>query len=562
MPCLRLVDMTVDAMSKLGVSSMSFGPASFRARRTGAALGVFLAVLLVASPVAADSSFPASAKVSPNTITTVFGTYKVYRLAEAVPGAIYSFYGSAQDASGNLWLAADSSFTGNLWRVTPDGAATVYDMRSDQVAIAPDGTVWYANEPGRQVGYLKSDGTTTEFPLPGFPDGMAFGPDGNLWVLEWSTHAIARVTPSGQVTEYPAPYAGLSPEPGVAMEDKIAAGAEGDLWFDAGVDRVSRISLTGEVTDFLLPTSGSVPTDIVLGTDGNMWFPEVSGNAIGRVTPTGEIKEFHLPEPALYPYRMKASPNGDLWFSYGNVGNSGLGIGRMTTSGDVELFPAPQEIRQIASLAGATDSSVWFVGSKGYLGQFTLRPAVDVPAQGLFDDLTGYDWAATAIQELGAQGIIKGVATRVFAPSAAVTRGQFAALLQRLFDLSMPANPARFSDVIATDWYYQAVEAVAPFLPGAEGGRFRPSDPVTREQVAAALVRLLSQQGLVDSSSCQVDAVLAPFGDASAIAPGLRTDVGTAIASHLMRGPPGGTFNPRGTLTRAEAAVALYRLEH
>src|ERR1051325_201739 len=43
------------------------------------------------------------------------------------------------------------------------------------------------------------------------------------------------------------------------------------------------------------PTYGCNPTAITTGPDGNLWFTEAAGNAIGRITPAGAIQEFSLP---------------------------------------------------------------------------------------------------------------------------------------------------------------------------------------------------------------------------------------------------------------------------
>jgi hypothetical protein len=43
--------------------------------------------------------------------------------------------------------------------------------------------------------------------------------------------------------------------------------------------------LPGHVTEFAVPTPGSVPMRIVTGPDGNLWFTEQGANQIGRITP-------------------------------------------------------------------------------------------------------------------------------------------------------------------------------------------------------------------------------------------------------------------------------------
>src|SRR6266550_7988578 len=83
------------------------------------------------------------------------------------------------------------------------------------------------------------------------------------------------------------------------------------------------------VTEFLIPTAGSVPMAITAGPDGNLWFTESSGNQIGRITPAGLITEFPLPNSGSDPRGITAGPDGALWFTeFG-----GNRIGRVTTAG-------------------------------------------------------------------------------------------------------------------------------------------------------------------------------------------------------------------------------------
>jgi virginiamycin B lyase len=66
----------------------------------------------------------------------------------------------------------------------------------------------------------------------------------------------------------------------------ITAGPDGNLWFteDAG-NNIGRITTTGEITEFPIPTPQSGPHGIAVGPDGNLWFTEQTGNKIGRINP-------------------------------------------------------------------------------------------------------------------------------------------------------------------------------------------------------------------------------------------------------------------------------------
>ncbi|MHB9144512.1 MAG: S-layer homology domain-containing protein [Symbiobacteriia bacterium] len=190
------------------------------------------------------------------------------------------------------------------------------------------------------------------------------------------------------------------------------------------------------------------------------------------------------------------------------------------------------------------------------------REPTDAPPAPGFTDLEGYDWARGSIQSLSASGIIKGVAPDRYGPADSVTRAQFAALMQRVFQLPSPAQVSLFSDVKADDWEYSAVQAVAPYMPGVSDSQFAPARSFDRANVAAVLVKILSAQGrLVLLDAADARTVLAKVPDAGSIAPELQPFVATAIQNKILLGLPDGRFDPTGILTRAQTAVLLHRVQ-
>src|SRR5690242_6672094 len=63
-------------------------------------------------------------------------------------------------------------------------------------------------------------------------------------------------------------------------------------------------------------TSGSYPSQITRGPDGNLWFTEPDNNALGRITPGGTVTEFRLPAPGRSPLAITSdTANGLLYFT-------------------------------------------------------------------------------------------------------------------------------------------------------------------------------------------------------------------------------------------------------
>jgi virginiamycin B lyase len=81
----------------------------------------------------------------------------------------------------------------------------------------------------------------------------------------------------GRVTEFPLPAQGVGPD--------IAPGPDGAMWFTVFTDnQIGRITGTGDVTLYPVPTALSQPYWLVEGPDHAIWFTELGGNRIGRAS--------------------------------------------------------------------------------------------------------------------------------------------------------------------------------------------------------------------------------------------------------------------------------------
>ena len=209
-----------------------------------------------------------------------------------------------------------------------------------------------------------------------------------------------------------------------------------------------------------------------------------------------------------------------------------------------------------ASLSGlAPGAHTLTVNAYGPGGHIDATTTVPFTVSG-FTDLSGYAWAAPDIRTLAVEGIVDGVSPTQYDPTAPVTREQFAALITRAFHLSSSSGTT-FSDVPVTSWAYQDIKEAGDLIPPISS-LFHPTDPVAREDVAAALGALLVQTGRMAAVSSPAS-VLNAFKDASAIPSNIRGDVAVSVKARIIEGLPGGYFDPQQSLTRAQAAVVLAR---
>jgi streptogramin lyase len=254
------------------------------------------------------------------------------------------------------------------------------------MAAGSDGNLWFTDSGHQKVGRITPAGAITEFDLPaaaGSPSGIAARPDG-VWTTtngggqgrpDW----IVRVGPDGSATMF---QAGSNPGQGFGTgPEGIAAGPDGNLWFtEFWTNRIGRMTPTGVLTEFPIPTPDSAPRGIAAGPDGNIWFVESSRqhNAIAKVTPAGVITEYPFGERPNdnYPSAIITGPDGNLWFVQSNLSAPQGEIVRSTVGGVMTTFPLPKGSRA-SRIAMGPDKNLWFTdGASNTIGRMSPAGAV------------------------------------------------------------------------------------------------------------------------------------------------------------------------------------------
>ena len=277
---------------------------------------------------------------------------------------------------GNLWFTTG----GSVGRITTPGVATLFAVPgagsyAGDIASGPDGNVWFT-ESGF-VGRITPGGTITQFPTstsnvvcaPGYVPKIASTPDGKIWLTSSVGDRIGWLNAStGVISWFDLTMVGGS------CVTSITRGPDGQLWFvDSGFNDVGWISSTGAVTAFALPTYPSGAGELTSGPDGNLWFTE-SANKIGRVTPTGTITEFPLPT-GFGPAAIATGSDGNLWFTQWFGGSVPIGystrVGRITRTGAVAESAGPAGV----AITSGSDGNLWIAeGSR-----VARMPAVLLP---------------------------------------------------------------------------------------------------------------------------------------------------------------------------------------
>lgn len=169
----------------------------------------------------------------------------------------------------------------------------------------------------------------------------------------------------------------------------------------------------------------------------------------------------------------------------------------------------------------------------------------------LFSDLANYDWAKPAIEGLYYAGVVNGMGDGTFNPAGNVTREQFATMVVKLFGLSIGTGETSFADVDAAQWYapYIASAVSAGYIQGQSNDYFGVGESIMRQDMATILYRAMGQRGTPADLS---------FTDNSQIAGYAEDPVAALVGLGVINGYEDGSFKPRGTATRAEAAKMIW----
>ena len=208
---------------------------------------------------------------------------------------------------------------------------------------------------------------------------------------------------------------------------------------------------------------------------------------------------------------------------------------------------AQADVRSTITTAGVRDVVWRYIREelRGVVGEPYAAPHGRItlsgtPANG-FRDVPEGAWYAQAVREMAAAGVMRGTAEGQFSPDEKLTR---AMAVQLLYNLA--GSPS--VEVSGGPWY--AAARAWAMETGVSDGTNMDSD-VTREQLAQMLYRA----GQVP----EAEGSLSAFPDGAEVSSWALPGVRWAVEQGILQGGDGGRLNPRGTATRAQAAVMLQR---
>ncbi len=117
------------------------------------------------------------------------------------------------------------------------------------------------------------------------------------------------------------------------------------------------------------------------------------------------------------------------------------------------------------------------------------------------NDIQGH-WAQETIEKWVNNGWVLGYSDGKFKPDNQINKAEFVALVNRALNKTSENTAGSFSDVKASDWFYQdvAVAKTSGYVSGYPDGTYRPKQNISRQEAAAIIAKILNTAS--DGNDC------------------------------------------------------------
>jgi virginiamycin B lyase len=226
---------------------------------------------------------------------------------------------------------------------------------------------YFTEYKANKIGFIDFAGEISEYPLEDGcnPFGVAVDDRQAVWFTCMMSNQI------GRMSESKIDYFNI-PTP-VSYPSFITFGDDGSLWFcENQGNKIGRITKSGEITEFELPSHSSAPVGIATGADA-LWFAEIAGNRIGRIDYKGKFTEYEIPTASAKPHAI-AVKNGVVAFTEWGANK----IGVIVSSGIIQEFNIPLPHKEPHGIAIDEQGIIWFALESGAIGKTSLKPFHDL----------------------------------------------------------------------------------------------------------------------------------------------------------------------------------------
>lgn len=158
-------------------------------------------------------------------------------------------------------------------------------------------------------------------------------------------------------------------------------------------------------------------------------------------------------------------------------------------------------------------------------------------------------WAGDVINQWVEKGLAGGYSDGSFRPDNDISRAEFMVLVNNVFEYSEEME-IDYKDVDENKWYGDTIKRAkaAGYISGYDDGTMKPDDPISRQEVATIIFRIMKLEA--------DDQAVEKFKDKDKIK-WSRPYVGAVSQANYMIGFLDGEFKPLNNITRGESLYAL-----
>ncbi|MFH1347754.1 MAG: S-layer homology domain-containing protein [Candidatus Margulisiibacteriota bacterium] len=173
-----------------------------------------------------------------------------------------------------------------------------------------------------------------------------------------------------------------------------------------------------------------------------------------------------------------------------------------------------------------------------------------------FKDLGDDQWSSSSVEQLATLGIISGYPDGNFLPNNSITRAEIVAWIVKLLTSEVAAHESdKFSDITPSHWAYRYIILADEngLITGYPDGSFRPSNTITRMEALAIVARFMELPVYADVEK-------SPFVDVSPDYWGFPIII-SAEKAGLLTYIKSAYLGPADQISRGEVAVLLSKTE-
>ncbi len=165
-----------------------------------------------------------------------------------------------------------------------------------------------------------------------------------------------------------------------------------------------------------------------------------------------------------------------------------------------------------------------------------------------------------SIKILAAKGIIEGTSAKEFSPEDSISRAEVAALLLRVLSQVDPNADGGFADVKKSDWFYGTAGSAKAYgmILGFEDNTFRGNVTIAKDQILAIASRVLQRE--MKYITPEKPEEWLTFADASSIADWAEKDIALTTMANIITRTADNTIHADEDMTRGDAALIIMRL--